>query len=155
MAASYCLAILAGFCFHSQSIDARLEDIGLGYALTVKTKSYEASTGQTDVVHSYDWRQEPKACAGVKCVRYYKHCNTERRAVVCHYQIASIGETAGGYITLRAANEAGITAAQQEISLWFGSDAPMLPLSSLSIASDAAALAACPTGIDPIRCNPQ
>jgi len=154
MAASYCLAILAGFCFHSPDVDAKLQDTGLGYALTVKTKNYEATTGQTDVIRAYDWRQEPKACADERCVRYHKHCSTGRRVLVCNYQIAFIGETSGGYIAVRAKNHAGLAAAQQEISLWFGSDAPMLVLSALSTASSTTALAACPAGIDPIQCNP-
>jgi hypothetical protein len=154
MAATYCLAILAGFCFHSQDVDAKLQDTGLGYALTVKTLDYEARTSQTDVIRAYDWRQEPKACADEKCVRYHKSCSKEARAMICDFRIAFIGETAGGTISIRAKNEAGMQAAQREISLWFGSDAQMLMLSSLVTSSPIARLAACPAGTDPISCNP-
>ena len=153
MAGSYCLAILAGFCFHSPSIDAQLQDIGLGYALTVKTPSYAATTGQTDVIRISDWRQEPKTCAGDNCVRYHKTCTTQGGASVCNYQIALIGEVTGGSIRVSAANTTDMPTAEDEISLWFGSDTPMLPLSSLKI-NAGGDLAACPRDVDPKLCNP-
>ena len=103
MAGTYCLAILAGFCFHNPSVDAQLQDIGLGYALTVKTPSYEASTGQTDVIRVFDWRQEPIACADKNCVRYRKSCVTRAAGMVCDYQIAFLGEASGGAIHVAAA----------------------------------------------------
>jgi hypothetical protein len=153
MAGSYCLAILAGFCFHSSSVDAQLQDIGLGYALTVKTASYEASTSQTDVIRFYDWRQQPIACADKNCVRYHKSCAAQAAGVVCNYQIAFLGEASSGAIRVSAASERDMAAAQEEISLWFGSGTAMLPLSALS--KPGPELAVCPAGTDPESCNPQ
>jgi hypothetical protein len=153
MAGTYCLAILAGFCFHSASVDAQLQDIGLGYALTVKTPSYEASTGQTDVIRSYDWRQQPIACADKNCVRYHKSCSAT--GVVCYYQIAFVGDASGGMIHISTANAADMATAQQEISLWFGSDTAMLALSSLTQEASASDLAACPADTGPESCNPR
>jgi hypothetical protein len=153
MATSYCLAILAGFCFHSPSVEAQLQDVGLGYALTVKTPDYEASTGQTDVIRFYDWRQQPTACVGKNCVRYHQSCATEAAQIVCNYRIAFTGEPSSGAIRISAAAERNMATAREEISLWFGSDKPMLALSSLSMPGPD--LTACPADIDPKRCNPQ
>ncbi len=153
MAGTYCLAILAGFCFHSSSVDAQLQDIGLGYALTVKTQSYEASTSQTDVIRFSDWRQQPIACADKNCVRYHKSCTTQAKAVVCNYQIAFVGQASSGAIRVSAATESDMAAAQDEISLWFGSEAQMLALSSLT--KPGPDLVACPAGTEPESCNPQ
>jgi hypothetical protein len=154
MAGTYCLAILAGFCFHSPSVDAKLQDIGLGYALTVKTPSYEASTGQTDVIRVFDWRQEPIACADKNCVRYRKSCTTQAAGMVCNYQMASPGEASGGAIRISAATEPDMATAQEEISLWFGSGAAMLPLSALNGSTQTGPLPPCPSDLDPKICNP-
>jgi hypothetical protein len=154
MAGTYCLAILAGFCFHSPSVDAQLQDIGLGYALTVKTPGYEASTGQTDVIRFSDWRQEPVACADTNCVRYHKTCTTQKSGTVCNYQIAFRGQASGGAIRVSTATEGDMATAQEEISLWFGSDAAMLPLSALKESPPASALPSCPTDLDAKLCNP-
>ncbi|HEV8014256.1 MAG TPA: hypothetical protein VGP48_01920 [Stellaceae bacterium] len=155
MAATYCLAMLAGFCFHSQNIDAQLQDFGLGYVLTVKTPTYEASTGQTDVIRSFDWRHEPKICAGTNCVRYHIDCAPSAGHVVCDYQIAFVGEVSGGSIRVTAANDADMAKAQGEISLWFGSTSPMLALSALPSVAESRPLVPCPTGTDVQLCNPQ
>jgi hypothetical protein len=155
MAGTYCLAILAGFCFHSANVSADLQDIGLGYALTIKTPDYEASTSQTDVIRTFDWRREPKACAGDNCVRYHKTCTTEANRMACNYQIAALGQAVGGSIRVSTTSAAEMATAEDEISLWFGSNAPMLSLSSLKTASGGDVLAACPNDIDDKLCNPQ
>jgi hypothetical protein len=86
-------------------------------------------------------------------VRYHKSCPAQAAGVVCNYQIAFLGEASSGAIRISAASERDMASAQEEISLWFGSDAQMLALSSLSKPSPE--LAACPAGTDPESCNPQ
>ena len=154
MAASYCLAILAGFCFSSASIEAHFRNVGLGYALTVTTPHYEASTGRTDVLRSYDWRHQPKACAGTNCVRYHKSCAAGASRQSCDYQIASSGDMTSGSIHISAASAEDIATAEREIALWFGSDQPMLPLAALKGPPATGELAPCPPDIDSKICNP-
>jgi hypothetical protein len=150
-----CLAILAGFCFHSASLDAQLQDVGVGYALSVKTPGYEATTGQTDVLKSFDWRHEPKLCAGTQCVRYHIDCAPDSGRVVCDYEIAVVGADSSGSIRISAASDADMAKAQGEISLWFDSTSPMLALSALPSVPGARPLAPCPTGTDAQLCNPE
>ena len=155
MAASTCLAILAGFCFHAATLSAQLENAGVGYALIVRAQGYEADTAQTDVVKEYDWRHQPKVCAGQNCVRYHLSCSNDTDRRICDYRIALVGEVASSTLRLNAASTDALGEATREISLWFGSDTPMLPLFSLQMVPNGAPLVPCPADTDPKICNPQ
>jgi hypothetical protein len=154
MAASYCLAILAGFCFHSPTINAQVSDFRLGYAVTVTTPDYQAETGQTDNIRFHDWRNEPKACADANCVRYRRTCADYGEKSFCRYNIAITGRVGDGYIDMTAPNPAGIAKAEAEVSLWFASDNAMLSLSALNSSTQGGPLPPCPSDLDPKLCNP-
>ena len=130
-----CALVFAGICFSGTPMTFEGASAGTGYRIRVES-SYVAQSRGSDSDAPVNWQGAHQACVAGKCLRYWRHCDTEGKELRCRYDFLREGAPAGNQssITVTAANLTSLAAAAGLIGIEMG-DGLELPLALMTARS--------------------